>query len=128
MEVALTVAKVIALLAVAALCVYLIVLLARVKESIATIEVTVKDVAAHVVPVLDNVEFLTTKANSIAETVEEQMGVVKESVDTLKTMTDTIAQFERDIQSRVEGPIRETASVVRAVSKGVKAFIERVRI
>lgn len=127
MEVALTVAKVIALLAVAALCVYLIVLLARVKESIAAIEVTVKDVAAHVVPVLDNVEFLTTKANSIAETVEEQMGVVKESVDTLKTMTDTIAQFERDIQSHVEGPIRETASVVRAVSKGVKTFIEHVR-
>jgi uncharacterized protein YoxC len=127
MEVALTVAKVIALLAVAALCVYLIVLLARVKESIVAIEVTVKDVAAHVVPVLDNVESLTTKANSIAETVEEQMGVVKESVDTLKTMTDTIAQFERDIQSRVEGPIRETASVVRAVSKGVKTFIEYVR-
>lgn len=127
MEVALTVAKVIALLAVAALCVYLIVLLAHVKESITTIEVTVKDVAAHVVPVLDNVEFLTIKANSIAETVEEQMGVVKESIDTLKTMTDTIAQFERDIQCRVEGPIRETASVVRAVSKGVKTFIEHVR-
>jgi uncharacterized protein YoxC len=127
METALTVAKVIALLAVAAPCVYLIVLLARVRESIATINVTVKDVAAHVVPVLDNVEFLTTKVNSIAETVEEQMGIVEQSVDTLKTVTDTIAQFEHDIQSRVEGPIRETASVVRAVSKGVKSFIERVR-
>lgn len=127
MEVALVVAKVIALLAVAALCVYVIVLLSRVKQSIATIEGTVKDVATHVIPVLDNVEFLTTKVNSITETVEEQMGVVKESVNTLKSMTDTIVQFEREIQSRVEGPILETASVVRAVSKGVKTFFERVR-
>ncbi len=127
MDVALAVAKVIALLAVAALCVYIIVLLSRVKQTIATIEGTVKDVATHAIPVLDNVEFLTAKVNSITETVEEQMGVVKESVSTLKTVTDTIAQFERDIQSRVEGPIRETASVVRAVSKGVKTFFDRVR-
>jgi uncharacterized protein YoxC len=126
MEVALGVAKVLALLAVAALCVYIIVILSRVKQSIATIEVTVKDVATHVVPVLDNVEFLTGKINVIAGTVEEQLGVVKQSVGTIKSMTDNIAQFERDIQNRVEGPIRETASVVRAVSKGVKTFLERV--
>ena len=49
------------------------------------------------------------------------------SFSLVKTMTDTIVEFEREIQSRVEGPIRETASVVRAVSKGVKTFIERVR-
>lgn len=128
MEVALTVAKVLALLAVAALCVYIIVVLARVKQTIGSIEGTVKDVATHVIPVLDNVEFLTAKVNSIAETVEGQMDVVKDSVGTLKSVTDSIAQFERDIQSRVEGPIRETASVVRAVSKGVKTFIERVRM
>jgi uncharacterized protein YoxC len=127
MEVALTVAKVLALLAVAALCVYIIVLLAQVKQSITMIEGTVKDVSTHVIPVLDNVEFLTAKVSSITETVEEQMGIVKESVGTLKSVTDNIAQFERDIQSRVEGPIRETASVVRAVSKGVKTFFERVR-
>src|SRR5512140_809766 len=127
MEIALDVAKVLALLAVSALCVYIIVLLSRVKQTIASVEGTVKEVATHLIPVLDNVEFLTAKANSIAETLEEQMDVVKDSVGTLKSMTDNIAQFERDIQSRVEGPIRETASVVRAVSKGVKTFIERVR-
>ncbi|RPH34943.1 DUF948 domain-containing protein [bacterium] len=127
MEVALAVAKVIALLAVAALCVYIIVLLSQVKQSISTIETTVKDVATHVIPVLDNVEFLTAKAGSISETVEEQMGVVKQSVGSLKSMTDSIVQFEQDIQNRVEGPIRETASVVSAVSKGVKTFFERVR-
>ena len=127
MEVALTVAKVLALLAVAALCVYVIVLLSRVKQTIASVEGTVNDVATHLIPVLDDVEFLTARANSLAETVEEQMDVVKESVGTLKSMTDNIAQFERDIQSRVEGPNRETAPVVRAVSKGVRTFLERVR-
>ncbi len=127
MEVALTVAKVIALLAVAALCVYAIVLLSQVKQTISVLRTSVREVATHAMPVLDNVEVLTAKANSIAGIVEEQMGVVKESVGTLKTMTDSIAQFERDIQNRVEGPIRETASVMRAVSKGWKTFIERVR-
>ncbi len=127
MEVVLTVAKVIALLAVAALCVYVIVTLMQVKQTISTLQTSVKEVATHAIPVLDNVEVLTAKANSLAETVQEQMGVVKESVGTLKSMTDSIAQFERDIQNRVEGPIRETASVVRAVSKGWKTFMERVR-
>ena len=127
MEVALTVAKLIALLAVAALCVYIIALLARVEQSVSTIESIVKDVATYVTPVLDNVEFLTAEANIIAETLEEQLGVVKQSVGTLKNMTDSIAEFERDIQDRVEGPILKTASVVRAVSKAVMTFIERVR-
>lgn len=117
MEVALAVAKVLALLAVAALGVYLIVLLSRVKQSLATIGHTVTDVATRVIPVLDNVAFLTAKVYSIAVTVEEQMGMIKDSVGALTAVTD----------SRVKGPIRETASVVRAVSKGVKTFIERVR-
>ena len=127
MEVVLTLAKVFALLAVTALCVYLILLLAQLKQSLSTIEGAVKQVSSHVIPVLDNVEVLTAKFNDITETVEEQMGVVSRSVATLKTMMDTIAQFERDIQSRVEGPIRETASVLKAVSKGVKTFFDRVR-
>ncbi len=127
MDVVLAVAKVIALLAVAALCVYAIVLLSQVMQSLSTFEGAVKDVAKHVTPVLDNVEFLTAKANILAETVEEQLGIVGQSVGTLKSITDNIAQFERDIQERVEGPIRETAAVVRAVSKGVKTFIEHVR-
>lgn len=127
MEIALDIAKIAALVAVAALCAYLIVVLIRVKRGLASIETAVKDVATHAIPVLDNVEYITAKAGSITETVEEQMDVVKQSVNTLKSMTDTIAQFERDIQSRVEGPIRETASVVRAVSKGVKTFVERIR-
>ena len=127
MEVTLVVAKVVALLAVAALCVYVIVLLTRVKQSMSTIERAVKDVAVHVTPVLDNLEFLTAKATSLAETVEEQLGVVAQSVGTLRSITDNIADFERDIQARVEGPIRETAAVVRAVSKGVKTFFQRVR-
>ena len=127
MEVALIVAKVLALLALASLCVYVILLLAQLKQSIAALGETVKEVSSHVIPVLDNVEVFTAKVNGITETVEEQMGVVSRSVATLKSMTDTIAQFERDIQSRVEGPILETASVLRAVSKGVKTFFERVR-
>lgn len=127
MEIALDIAKIVALVAVACLCVYLILVLIRVKAGISAIETAVKDVATHAIPVLDNVEYITAKAGSITETVEEQMDVVKESVHTLKSMTDTIAEFERDIQSRVEGPIRETASMVRAVSKGVKTFVERIR-
>ncbi|MBP1646716.1 MAG: hypothetical protein H6Q30_161 [Bacteroidetes bacterium] len=127
MEVTLVVAKVVALLAVAALCVYVIVLLTRVKQSMSTIERAVKDFALHVTPVLDNLEFLTAKATSLAETVEEHLGVVAQSVGTLRSITDNIADFERDIQARVEGPIRETAAVVRAVSKGVKTFFQRVR-
>jgi uncharacterized protein YoxC len=127
MEVTLVVAKVVALLAVAALCVYVIVLLTRVKQSMSTIERAVKDFTLHVTPVLDNLEFLTAKATSLAETVEEHLGVVAQSVGTLRSITDNIADFEREIQARVEGPIRETAAVVRAVSKGVKTFFQRVR-
>lgn len=126
MDVALDVAKLLALLSVAALCVYLILVLARVREALESINGTIKDVGVHLTPVLTNVESVTAHLNNITADVEQQMTMVRSSVGALKTTADTIMQFEQDIQSRVEGPIRDLVAIVKATSRGVRTFMDRL--
>ena len=52
---------------------------------------------------------------------------MRESVGSLREVVDNVVDFERKIQSRIEGPILDTVSTAAAVVKGVKTFVERMR-
>ena len=73
----LTIAEILALLCVSALCVYLIVVLARLKETLGHVEKDVKELAAHALPILENTEYITARLKSVAENVEFGLKVRK---------------------------------------------------
>lgn len=127
MESILTIATIIASLFLSALCLYLILLIVRVRETLGNVEKDLKEISTRVVPVLDNMEFITARVKSITENIDDQVTMVRDSVGSIREMTDNIVALERKVQERIEGPILETVALVAAIFKGVRSFMDRVR-
>jgi uncharacterized protein YoxC len=123
----LTIAEVLALFAATALCVYLIVVLSRVKEVLAQVEKNVNDITARTLPILDNTEFVTSRLKSIAESIDDQVLTVRDSISSVRQIADNVVELERRIQQRIEGPLLDGLSFIAALVKGIHTFFERIR-
>jgi uncharacterized protein YoxC len=126
-ELFLVIAQILALLCVSALCIYLIVVLSRVKGTLTNVEKDVKEMTTHSLPVLENMEFITSRVRSISENVDDQVAIVRQSLGSIKEVADNVVALERKVQERIEGPILETVAIIAAVFKGIRTFVERVR-
>lgn len=123
----LVIAQILALLCVSAVCIFLIIVLLRVREVLASFERDMKEVTTRALPVLDNMEFITSRVKGITESIDDQVLVVRESIGSMKEVADNIVALERKVQERIEGPILDTIGFLAAIFKGVRTFFERVR-
>jgi uncharacterized protein YoxC len=123
----LLVAEIAALFSAIALSIYLIVVLVRVREMLGSIQKDFKEISNKAIPVFENLETITSKFKNVAETINDEVENIKESVKTMRQITDNIITFERRLQDRVEAPIMEAASFFSAVVRGIKVFTERLR-
>jgi len=123
----LVVAQILALLCVSGVCIYLIVVLLRVKELLSGFEKDMKEMTSRALPILENMEYITSRVKSITESIDDQVLIVRESVGSMKEIADNIVALERKVQERVEGPILDTIGFIAALFKGVRTFFERVR-
>jgi hypothetical protein len=99
----------------------------RLKDFVGVLEKDVRDISVRAVPVLENMEAITTRVKSMTENVEDQVQAITDSFSSVKAIADNIVDLERQVQARVEGPILETLGTVAAVIKGVRTFVQRVR-
>ena len=120
-------AEILALLAVIALCIYLIVVLVRVKSFLGQMEKDVREISARALPILDNTEYVTSRLKSIAESIDDQVLTVRESIASVRQIADNVVELERRVQERIEGPILDALSYVAALVKGIRAFRERMK-
>ena len=127
MNTLLMVAQIILVFSLTALAVYLVVVLKKVKSMLGEIENDVKEVSVRMIPVLDNMEVITSKLRSITANVDDQMSIVRSSVQSLKEIADNVLEFERQVQERVEAPVLEVAGILGSVVRGIAAFINRLR-
>ena len=127
MEIVLLIAQIIALVAVSVVCVFLIVVLGRVKEMLANIERDVKAVTERTMPVLENVDYISSRIKSITDNIDDQVMMVRESIGSVKEIADSVVELEQKVQSRLEGPILDTVALVAAIFKGVRTFAARMR-
>ncbi len=127
MELLLVIAQIVALLCLSALCIYLIVVALRVRDLIVSVEKDMKEMTSRALPVLDNLEFITERVKSITESVDDQVLIVRESINSVKQVADNVVELERKVQERIEGPILDTVAFVAALFKGFRTFIDRVR-
>lgn len=128
MELVLVIAQIVALLCLSALCIYMIVVLLRVRDIMANVEKDVKEITSRAVPVLENMEYITSRVKSITDSIDDQVAAVRESIGSIKMIADNVVDLERRVQERIEGPILETVGFVSAVFKGVRTFLDRVRV
>jgi uncharacterized protein YoxC len=121
------IAQIILVLSLAALAMYLVVVLTKVKTLLTQIESDVKEVSSKVIPVLENMEVITSKLRSITANFDDQMTIVRNSVQSIKEIADSIVEFERRVQDRIEAPVLEVAGILGSVVRGIAAFINRLR-
>ncbi len=120
-------AQIILVLSLAGLAIYLVIVLAKVKTLLVQIESDVKNVSARVIPVLENMEVITSKLRSITANFDDQMTIITSSVQSIKEISDSIVEFERRVQDRIEAPVLEVAGMLGSVVRGIAAFINRLR-
>jgi uncharacterized protein YoxC len=127
MDSLLVITQIVALLAVSALCITLIVVLVRVRDLLTSVEKDVREIAARAIPVLENMEVITSRIRSITESLDDQVGALRESFASIRQIAENIVAFERRVQERVEGPVLEGVAFVTALLKGIRSFAERLR-
>lgn len=127
METALLIAQLLALVAVTVVCVFLIVVLIRVKETLSNLERDIRAVTERTMPVLENMDYITARVKNISDNIDDQVMMVRESMGSIREVADNVVALERKIQSRLEGPILDTIALVAALFKGVRTFAERLR-
>ena len=118
---------ILALLCLSAVCIYLILVLVRLKDVLSGMEKDLKEVTSRVLPVLENMEFITARVKSITENIDDQVMMIRESIGSVREIADNIVAIERKMQERIEGPILDSVAFVAALFKGVRTFFDRVR-
>jgi uncharacterized protein YoxC len=127
MESVLVIAQILALLCLSALCVYLIVVLIRLRDVLSGFEKDMKELTTRAIPVLDNMEYITGRIRGITDSIDDQLASVRESLTSVRHIAENVMAFERRVQERVEGPILEGVAVIAGVFKGLRAMVERFR-
>jgi uncharacterized protein YoxC len=127
-EPVLVIALIIALLCLSALCIYLIIVLVRVRDILNNAEKDFKEMTSRALPILDNMEYITARVKSITENIDDQVMVVRESISSVKQIAENIVALERKVQDRIEGPILDSVAFVASVFNGVRTFFDRLRI
>jgi uncharacterized protein YoxC len=126
-ELTLVIMQIVALGCLSALSVYLITVLIRVRGILTEVEHDFKEMSSKAIPVFENLEVITNKVRNVSENIDEQVEMVKSSILSVKEIVDSIVDFERRVQNRIEEPVLETVSVLAALFKGVRTFVDRIR-
>jgi uncharacterized protein YoxC len=123
----LIIVEIIALLCLSSVCIYLLIVLVRLKDMLSTMEKDLKEITARTLPVLDNMEFITARVKSITENIDDQVMMVRDAIGSVREISDNIVALEQKVQERIEGPILDSVAFVAALIKGVRTFLDRVR-
>ena len=123
----LVIVEIVALLCLSAVCIYLILVLVRLKDMLGGMEKDLKEVTTRILPVLENMEFITARVKSITENIDDQVMIIRDSIGSVREIADNIVAIERKVQERIEGPILDSVAFVAALIKGVRTFFDRVR-
>jgi len=126
-ETALTISKIVAFLSLSALCIYLIIMLGKVRDTIVNLGKDVKELNAKVAPVMENLDAITGKVRSITENLNDEVKIVKSSAEAIRDMTLSIVAFEQKVQKQIEGPVMEAVGFIAAIIKGVRTFLYYLR-
>lgn len=121
------VAGVVALVAVTLVCVFLILVLVRVRDTLTNIERDIKAVTERTMPVLENIDYISSRVKHITDNIDDQVLMVRELMSSIREIADNVVELERKVQARIEGPILDTVAFVAALFKGVRTFTERLR-
>ncbi len=121
------IAIIIGLLAFAVLCIYLIFTVSKIRDLVIKLQEDISELNRNAIPLVENLKIISHKVKNISENVDDQITILKSSVESIRDMTDNIVSFEKKVQYEVEGPVMEAVSFVSALVKAVRAFVAKMK-
>ena len=116
------------------LFIMLVVMVSLLIKSIKKITTKVEDLSGTVMTIKPKVEAAIEKVNSLTDNVGKIVTKVNDNIDVLSTVVDkvkdtadSILEFEKRVQSRIEPPVMDTVNTIAAISVGVQTFIEKLK-
>lgn len=129
MENTLVVFEIIALIAFSALCIVLVgavrrglVLLDKTTQSLDEVVSVVKDIDRKVMPVIETLNTTLKQTGETVEQIDKELENVSVIVGHFRAVAERIDVLEQRIQSKVERPLLQAATLVSGVSKAIIAF------
>ena len=122
-----TVAETVALLSASALCIYLIVVLVRLRELLTLIQKDLTEIGAKAKPVLENLQVITESLKSVSSKIDDHVGLVKGSLESVKNAADNIVAFEQRIQDSLEEPVLRRSTMVAAFVNRIASYFGGAR-
>jgi uncharacterized protein YoxC len=90
-------------------------------------EKILETVRAQIVPLSHDLTIISHEVKGILRSIRRQVDTVEEGIDIVRGTAVRLREFEEEILSRIEGPLLELATLVRAVSRGIETFFDILR-
>jgi len=90
------------------------------KEAEKLMETTRQQIA----PISHDLTIIVNDVKRIITSIQKQMSIVEDGVGDIKNTVTRITNFEKELQEKLQQPVIEFATLISAVSKAVRAFIE----
>ena len=78
----------------------------------------------QVAPLSHDLTIILNDAKKIVSSIQSQVGKVEKGVDELQEVAERFNEFEKMLEERLRQPILEFATLVTAISRALRAFID----
>jgi len=84
-------------------------------------------VRMQIVPLSHDLTIISKEVSGILQSIHRQVDRVEEGIATVRDAAERLREFEETVLTRVEEPLLELATLIRAVSRGIGAFLRFFR-
>ena len=105
----------------------LIPVILQIRRTALEAEKLLESARMQVVPLSHDVTVIAREVDGILQSVRRQVDRVEDGIATVQGGAERLRDFEEAILTRVEAPLLELATVVRAASRGIVAFLRFFR-
>ncbi|MCX7984184.1 MAG: hypothetical protein N3A63_04715 [Bacteroidetes bacterium] len=110
-------ATLVALTCVSALCIYLIVVLRKIKTVLELLHTELAELSQRLKPLLENLTIASEKFRSVASKIDDQVTMVHGVFVSLRKIVNNVQLFEERILNILEEPFRSVSSVFSTILK-----------
>lgn len=110
-------ATLVALISISALCIYLIIVLVRLKNVLELLHTELTEISQRLKPLLENLSIASEKLRSVASKIDDQVTMVHGVFVSLRKIVNNVLLFEERVLSILEEPFHHVSSVFSTIMK-----------
>ena len=97
--------------------------LAQIKRTAKEAEKILETGRQQIAPISHDLTIIVNDIKRIVQSIQKQMGMVEDGVGDIKDTVARITRFEEELQEKLQQPVIEFATLISAISKAVRAFL-----